>query len=113
MSGTEKMREGRGLSFISSALLSDSKLAHLFSLLFVAYIQFFPLLSFCTFALPHGLESDIHAVLAHNLGHSGSGSLHSCIFLCFSVFLLLILDFGCCSAFIAPFWSLRQQSASD
>lgn len=116
--GWEEQRgEGNSLYFICSAHWLQP-CTFILSLLFVAYFLsfLFPSLTICTFVLPHGLVSDIHAVLAHNLVHSGSSSLHSRIpLLCslLSVFLLWIWDFGGCSAFIPPFWSLRQQSASD
>lgn len=54
----------------------------------------------------------VHPTQAHNLGHTGSHIL------LFFVFLLNLLDFGCCSsiiatAFTAWFCSLRQESAAD
>lgn len=53
-----------------------------------------------------------YVVLAHNLGHSGSCSLHSCIpLLCFSS--ALYFGFWLVLCIIPPFWLLREQSASD
>lgn len=93
---------GRGISFIASALLSDSKLAHLFCLIYSSLLFFLSLFSgpvlnplLCLVSLLFHLlfSCQTHiARISHDL--TESHSLHSCIVLLSSQFSFLAKYFG-------------------